>query len=127
MTEKRIPFNERYPNHRIETRNSTITNMVSAAGWWRINVDSEGISWIEPIAFFATITYEERGVWDGGESKWEKEEMILANSAMGDDWQLEYMDLGNSYNNSRLFYDPDFRLPMENQQIESNWIKTINK
>ena len=39
--EKKKTFAEKYPNHRTETRNRKIDNMLPAAGWWRRSIDSE--------------------------------------------------------------------------------------
>lgn len=129
MKEKRLSFAERYPNYRREIRNECITNMVAATGWWRVNIDSDNNIWIEPIAFFAKLSYEERGVWDHGQTKWETTEIVFANSGRGEEWALEpiYAE-SQSYTNSRLFYDPDFRLSRDDQDAGEKWLnEKMNK
>lgn len=126
MTEKKKPFHERYPNHRMERRNEKITQMTPATGWWKLIVPKEGDSWIAPVAFFAKVTYEERGKWDYGSNDWETQELIYANSGQGTEWSLEYWDeiSGREWGET-LFYDPDFRLSREEQWAGDGFIKQI--
>jgi hypothetical protein len=124
MTEKKKPFHERYPNHRMERRNEKITQMTPAAGWWKLIVPKEGDHWIEAVAFFAKITYEERFVWDNGATQWETQECVYANSGHGTEWFLDYSNAITAQSHEEtLFYDPDFRLSREEQWAGDNFIK----
>jgi hypothetical protein len=126
-------FAERYPNFRHETRNQKITNMIPAVGWWKaiFCLDSKDVCY-EPVAFFATVEWEQRGVWDGGRGDWTNDSVVYANTGTGDEWFLEFMDQisGGSSFESRLFYSPDFTITKEQQGVDEDWfseMKELNK
>ncbi len=122
MNEAKKSFKEKYPNHRSETRNEKIVCMAPGQGWWKVVIAGDNESWVEPVAFFATIEYEMRFVWDGGSSAWEKEMSVFANSGIGDDWFLNWLDSTNM-EEERLFYDPDYRLSRDAQHAGNEWLK----
>lgn len=124
--------------HKTETRNEKITQMIPANGWWKAEVwqdDDEGNSSVYylPIAFFATIEFEEREiiVVDKGSYRvivdWHTQNWVYANTGH-DDWQTEYyISLVGKCDESRLFYDPDFRAPLDMQGITQEWIERRKK
>lgn len=119
-------FNERYPNHRQEARNKRIAQMIPAVGWWKVRVQDlkevqDDQILIEPVIFFAIYEFEERSIWDGGSSPWEVDQLIYAHTGAGDDYFMIYDQVNNS-DDSRLFYDPDFRRSREEQWVGESFI-----
>lgn len=116
----------KYPNHRTEHRNVRIVQTTPAAGWWRTVVTPRGDSWIEPVAFFITVVWEERGVWDGGHGEWKEEMIVRANSAT-DGWEYEFLHAMECDRDEVLFYDPDFRLSRNEQSAGDDFVNAMKE
>ena len=114
-----------FKNLRSEHRNERIEQMVSAVGWWKACIYDEE-SWIEPVAFFATIAYEEKKVWDGGQTGWEKCQSVYAQTCFNQEWFIDYVSaVSTDCYSERLFYDPNFKLSQEDQDAGHSWIERM--
>lgn len=128
MTEKKLSFSQKYPNHRMQRKNEKIITMTPATHWYKRHVDDEGNTWTEAVAFFCFIEYEERSVWDGGYSQWEKQTMVYAHGARGDEWGIEYVFcMGDSGVGENLFFDPDFRLSHDDQLAGDLYVQEMRE